>query len=130
MIDGSIIKVLIPATAAFVIGILFAPILTRYLYKYKVWKKTASKISIDGTPAVEFEKLRTTFHTGTETSTPRMGGVLIWYGCVRYFRHLDTRASRSFAVHREIGFLQQKPNMGTAFHSHDRRNNRTRERYS
>jgi len=78
MIDGSIIKVLIPATAAFVIGILFAPILTRYLYKYKVWKKTASKISIDGTPAVEFEKLRTTFHTGTETSTPRMGGVLIW----------------------------------------------------
>lgn len=78
MIDGSIIKVFIPATAAFAIGILFAPILTHYLYKYRVWKKVAIKTALDGTPAVEFEKLRTTIHTGTETSTPRMGGILIW----------------------------------------------------
>lgn len=78
MIDGSIIKVFIPATAAFAIGILFAPVLTHYLYKYRVWKKVAIKTALDGTPAVEFEKLRTTIHTGTETSTPRMGGILIW----------------------------------------------------
>jgi phospho-N-acetylmuramoyl-pentapeptide-transferase len=36
------------------------------------------KTALDGKPAVEFEKLRTTLHVGTETSTPRMGGVLIW----------------------------------------------------
>lgn len=78
MITSNIIKVFIPATAAFVIGILFAPLLTHYLYKYKVWKKKEGKMALDGSTAVEFEKLRTTVHAGTETSTPRMGGVLIW----------------------------------------------------
>ena len=74
MIASSIIKVFIPATASFVVGILFAPLLTHYLYKYRVWKKVAGKTALDGSAAVEFAKLR----TGTETSTPRMGGVLIW----------------------------------------------------
>ncbi len=60
------------------IGILFAPLLTHYLYKYRVWKKVVGKKALDGSAAVEFEKLRTTVHTGTETSTPRMGGILIW----------------------------------------------------
>ena len=78
MITSDIIKVFIPATAAFVIGIAFAPLLTHYLYKHRVWKKKAGKISLDGTPAVEFEKIRMQVHTGTETSTPRMGGILIW----------------------------------------------------
>lgn len=78
MIASNIVKVFIPATSAFVIGILLAPVLTHYLYKYRVWKKVAGKTSLDGTPAVEFEKIRTTVHTGTETSTPRMGGILIW----------------------------------------------------
>jgi len=78
MITSNIIKVFIPATASFAVGILLAPLLTHYLYKYRVWKKVASKTALDGTPAVEFEKLRTTVHSGTETSTPRMGGILIW----------------------------------------------------
>ena len=78
MIASDIIKVFIPATAAFVFGILFAPLLTHFLYKHQVWKKMTKKIAFDGTPAVEFEKLRTTIHTGTETSTPRMGGILVW----------------------------------------------------
>jgi len=78
MIASNIIKVFIPATASFAVGILLAPLLTHYLYKYRVWKKVTSKTALDGTPAVEFEKLRTTVHSGTETSTPRMGGILIW----------------------------------------------------
>ncbi|MEK7101654.1 MAG: hypothetical protein AAB882_00680 [Patescibacteria group bacterium] len=78
MITSNIIKVFIPATAAFAVGILLAPLLTHYLYKHRVWKKVAGKTALDGTPATEFEKLRLSAHTGTETSTPRMGGVLIW----------------------------------------------------
>ncbi len=74
MITSTIIKVFIPALAAFVVGILCAPILTHYLYKYKVWKKSARKTALDGTAAIEFEKLR----NDTETRTPRMGGILIW----------------------------------------------------
>jgi len=78
MIVSDIIKVFIPATASFAVGILFAPLLTHYLYKYRVWKKVTGKTALDGSPAVEFEKLRTTVHAGTETKTPRMGGILIW----------------------------------------------------
>ncbi|MHB8660658.1 MAG: MraY family glycosyltransferase [Minisyncoccota bacterium] len=78
MIVSNIIKVFIPATASFVVGILFAPVLVHYLFKYRVWKKTAGKTALDGKPAVEFERLRTTVHAGTETKTPRMGGILIW----------------------------------------------------
>ncbi len=78
MIASGILKIFIPAIAAFAVGILLAPLLTHYLYKYRVWKKTTKKTALDGTAAVEFEKLRTTIHTGTETSTPRMGGILIW----------------------------------------------------
>ncbi len=78
MITSSIIKVFIPASAAFVVGIAFAPLLTHYLFKYRVWKKVVLKTALDGTPAVEFAHLRTTVHSGTETSTPRMGGILIW----------------------------------------------------
>jgi len=74
MIASDIIKVFIPATASFVVGILFAPLLTHYLYKYRVWKKIKGKTALDGSAAVEFAKLR----DGTETSTPRMGGILIW----------------------------------------------------
>jgi phospho-N-acetylmuramoyl-pentapeptide-transferase len=74
MIPSDVIKVFVPATAAFVFGIIFAPILTHYLFKHKVWKKTTGKIALDGTIAVEFTKLR----SDTETKTPRMGGILIW----------------------------------------------------
>ena len=78
MISLGLIKVFVPATASFIVGILAAPLLTHYLFKYKVWKKTTSKTALDGTRAVEFEKLRTTVHADTEMRTPRMGGILIW----------------------------------------------------
>lgn len=82
MITSNIIKVFIPASAAFAVGIAFAPVLTHYLFKYRVWKKHVAKTALDGTPAVEFAHLRTTVHSGTETSTPRMGGILIWASVV------------------------------------------------
>jgi phospho-N-acetylmuramoyl-pentapeptide-transferase len=80
MIVSGITKVFIPATASFAAGVLFAPALTHYLFKYKVWKKSAGKTALDGKPAVEFAKLRAAGETreGTETRTPRMGGILIW----------------------------------------------------
>lgn len=78
MIISNLIKVFIPATAAFVVGIALAPLLSHYLYKYRVWKKTKGKTALDGTTAVEFEKLR----SDTETKTPRMGGILIWASVV------------------------------------------------
>lgn len=72
--ETDLLKVFVPAIAAFWIGIAFAPLLSHYLYKYKVWKKHGGKIALDGAQAVVFTKLR----ADTETKTPRMGGILIW----------------------------------------------------
>lgn len=73
MIDD-VIKIFVPAIVAFWIGIAGTPILTHYLYTFKAWKKKGGKRALDGSVAVEFGKL----HEGTETHTPRMGGIVIW----------------------------------------------------
>lgn len=69
-----IIKILIPATLAFCIGIVITPILTHYLYKHSAWKKEGGKKALNGTEATEFNKLK----GEDETKTPRMGGIIIW----------------------------------------------------
>lgn len=69
-------RVLIPSGAAFMIGIALAPVLTHYLYKFRIWKKKGGKGNgmgdANGTPI--FDSL----HAEKETRTPRMGGILIW----------------------------------------------------
>ncbi len=72
--ESSLIKILIPAVLAFLIGILITPVVTHYLYKYKVWKRTGGKQALGGHEAVEFNKLK----AADETKTPRMGGIVIW----------------------------------------------------
>lgn len=69
-----IIKLLLPAIISFSVGILLAPFLTHYLYKYKVWKKQGGKTSLYGQTATEFNRLK----GEDETKTPRMGGIIIW----------------------------------------------------
>jgi phospho-N-acetylmuramoyl-pentapeptide-transferase len=68
-------RVFIPSATAFILGIAFAPILAGILYRRKAWKKKSGKgggIGGGGTPV--FDEL----HKERETSTPRMGGILIW----------------------------------------------------
>lgn len=69
-----IIRILVPATATFVVGMILTPILTRYLYKYKAWKKRPGKVALDGSSAREFNRL----HEVNEIRAPRMGGIVIW----------------------------------------------------
>ena len=69
-----VIGVFIPAVASFWIGICMTPVLTHYLYAWKVWKKKGGKRALDGTHAEEFEKL----HGHKESHTPRMGGIVVW----------------------------------------------------
>ncbi len=75
MMGLDIVKILLPALVAFTTGILSTPILTHFLYKFKVWKKSGGKYALDGKEAVEFNKL----HKDLETKTPRMGGIVIWF---------------------------------------------------
>ncbi|NCN11733.1 hypothetical protein GW937_00240 [Candidatus Kaiserbacteria bacterium] len=72
--DSLLLSVLIPAILSFTIGILITPIITYFLYKYKVWKKQGGKVAIGGHAAAEFNRLK----GETETKTPRMGGIVIW----------------------------------------------------
>jgi phospho-N-acetylmuramoyl-pentapeptide-transferase len=68
-------RVLIPSATSFALGIVFAPLLANVLYRAKAWKKKSGKgegIGGGGTPI--FDEL----HKERETSTPRMGGILIW----------------------------------------------------
>ena len=69
-----LIKIILPSVIAFIVGIGFTPILTKYLYKYKMWKKKAKTVSIDGGGTPIFNSL----HAEREVSTPRMGGIVIW----------------------------------------------------
>jgi phospho-N-acetylmuramoyl-pentapeptide-transferase len=69
-----IFSILIPATLAFIFGIILTPLLTHYLYKFKVWKKTGGKVALNGQVATEFNRLK----GDGELKTPRMGGIVIW----------------------------------------------------
>lgn len=71
---SNIVKIFAPAALAFAVGIAITPLVTYYLFHYKVWKKVLGKKALDGTDATEFNKL----HKAKEGQTPRMGGIVIW----------------------------------------------------
>lgn len=70
----NVLKVTLLSVASFTFAIIVTPILTHYLYKYKMWRKEARTLTPDGKPAIIFNKL----HKENETSKPRLGGLLIW----------------------------------------------------
>lgn len=72
--ESTLINVLVPALLSFTIGIGITPIVTHFLFKYKVWKKQGGKKAIGGHEATEFNRLK----GEEETKTPRMGGIIIW----------------------------------------------------
>lgn len=69
-----IMRIFIPATLAFLIGVGLTPFLTHFLYKYRMWKPKGGKTALDGTAAAEFNRL----HQDKEVGTPRFGGIIIW----------------------------------------------------
>ncbi len=68
MLEFQIVRILLLSTLAFIFAILCTPLLTHFLYKYKLGKKIRSSGS---TPI--FSRL----HAHKE-GTPTMGGILIW----------------------------------------------------
>ena len=69
-----VIKILAPSTLAFFIGILLTPILTNFLYKHRMWKKTSVIHALGGGKATISGGL----HNDEERKTPRMGGIVVW----------------------------------------------------
>lgn len=73
-----IVKIFVPTTIAFIIGILITPILSNYLYKNKMWKKKSVVVATDGGTAVITQSL----HKDEDKKTPRMGGIVIWASAI------------------------------------------------
>jgi phospho-N-acetylmuramoyl-pentapeptide-transferase len=69
-----VMALFVPATLSFLVGILLTPFVSELLYRNKMWKKKAGKISLDGTPASTFN----TLHETREVGVPRFGGVIVW----------------------------------------------------
>jgi len=70
----NVIKIFVLGAVSFILAFWFAPILTHFLYKYKLWRKEVRTKSIDGREVPFFRK----FHGKEETKIPRFGGLLIW----------------------------------------------------
>jgi len=75
MFELPALQIMLPWLVSFFIGFLIAPIVIRYLHKFKVWKKKSGNEKglgdLEGTPI--FNEL----HKEKDTSTPRMGGMVI-----------------------------------------------------
>lgn len=74
-----VLKVVIPSVLTFFIAISFTPVLTHYLYKYKMWKKRPrTDDSIAGLEEIsaEFKRIQ---NANEEIRTPRPGGIIVWF---------------------------------------------------
>ncbi len=71
---SDLVRVLVPATTSFVVGIAITPLVLHYLHVCKAWKKSPGKIALDGNAASEFNRI----HVVNEVRAPRMGGLVIW----------------------------------------------------
>jgi phospho-N-acetylmuramoyl-pentapeptide-transferase len=78
MTTAEAMRIFIPATVTFLIGMGITPFITHFLYKNRLWKPKAGKVALDGTPAETFNKL----HEARETGTPRFGGTIVWLSVI------------------------------------------------
>src|SRR3989344_7167004 len=70
----NIFKVFGLSALAFFFAVAWTPLLTHYLYKYKLWRKDVRTTAPDGSSTPIFNAL----HKEREVRVPRMGGILIW----------------------------------------------------
>src|SRR3989344_2328521 len=90
-----IVKILIFAFLSFGIAFLATPLLTHFLYKYKLWKPKARDFAPDGRPTPILSSL----HNKKEVGTPRMGGLLIWLvsGLIIFLGYLVSSLSPDYS---------------------------------
>jgi len=72
--NANVIKILTLLVFSSATAVFWTPLLTKFLYKHRLWRKKARENSIDGKPLEIFTK----FHKEKEVGTPRLGGLLIW----------------------------------------------------
>lgn len=84
--DVQILKVFIPMTLTFAVGMAITPYFTDFFFKHKLWKRAPRKLGaehiLDTTGkmhkdavSLEFQKVT---NADEEMRTPRIGGIIIW----------------------------------------------------
>ncbi len=68
-----LVKIFLPTTLAFFLGLFFTPVASHYFYKYKMWKKYSRN---DGIGIGDFQKIH---NEDAELRTPRVGGIIVWF---------------------------------------------------
>jgi phospho-N-acetylmuramoyl-pentapeptide-transferase len=68
------LKVLFPALVSFLVGVMIAPTIVRFLERYQVWKKKSVFKTIDGKEAT----ITASLHKDEERHLLRMGGIVVW----------------------------------------------------
>lgn len=80
----SIFKILWPSITAFIFGIFLTPFISKYLYKYKLWKQKNISKTIDGKSAT----ITASILGDGKRETPRMGGIIIVFStllCILFY---------------------------------------------
>ncbi|MBI3627345.1 MAG: hypothetical protein HY220_01160 [Candidatus Sungbacteria bacterium] len=70
----NVLKVFGLSAFAFILAVGWTPLLTSFLYRHKMWRKSARTMAADGHGTPIFHSL----HKEKEVGTPRLGGLLIW----------------------------------------------------
>ncbi len=76
----SVIKIFAPAVVSFFVGLAITPILCSFFYKHRLWKQKPRTIESTDHPGDRIsEEFKKVHNTDGELSTPRVGGVVIWF---------------------------------------------------
>ncbi|HZX74895.1 MAG TPA: hypothetical protein VFE57_10760, partial [Cyclobacteriaceae bacterium] len=69
------LKIFLPATLSFIIGLLLTPVATHFFFKYKLWRRTFRN---NNGATGKFHEI----HDDSELSVPRVGGMIIWVSVI------------------------------------------------
>jgi phospho-N-acetylmuramoyl-pentapeptide-transferase len=67
------VKIFTPAVMSFIIGMAITPLITHYMYEWKLWKKSSVPKTTDGKIATITQEI----HRDESRRVPRMGGIII-----------------------------------------------------
>jgi phospho-N-acetylmuramoyl-pentapeptide-transferase len=68
-----LVKIFLPTTFAFFLGLFFTPFATHFFYKYKMWKKYSRNYGVSNG---DFKRIH---NEEEELRTPRVGGIIVWF---------------------------------------------------
>ena len=99
----NVLKIFFLGFFSFITAFFLTPILTHFLYRHKLWKKSIREKSIDGKELKFVRK----FHNQEEVQVPRFGGLLVWVIPVLVAFLFFLLAKSNFWILEKLNFLSR-----------------------